>query len=157
MKELKLVKAPISSKEHKITQGKSYEVVCFSENDITEFHFIIKNDDGIHIKCDLRCCEKLAGENWIVVSKEENTSDFKEILDSIGSMLDYKDRNYGNAALQPLDIFARHHGYGSRLDEKLARVKNCEELRKNDVADIIGGLVLICRDKGWNNFDDLKD
>lgn len=67
MRKLKLVKAPISSIEHKISQGKSYEVVCSSENDITGFHFTIKNDEGIHVKCDLRCCEKLAGDSWIVV------------------------------------------------------------------------------------------
>lgn len=82
------------------------------------------------------------------------TSSFKNILDSIGEMLEAKDKAYGNSALKPLDIFAKHHNYGSRLDEKLARVKNSEELRKNDVADLIGGLILICRDKGWTDFKD---
>lgn len=70
-------------------------------------------------------------------------------------MLQAKNKAYGESALKPLDIFAKHHNYGSRLDEKLARIKNSEELKKNDVADIIGGLLLICKDKGWNNFDDL--
>jgi hypothetical protein len=88
---------------------------------------------------------------------DEPLSEFDTIYASLLNMQKIKDARYGNAALKPLDIFAKHHNYGSRLDEKLARVKNCDELRKNDVADIIGGLVLICKDKGWTNFDDLID
>lgn len=83
--------------------------------------------------------------------------EFKKITSSICKMVEEKNKRYGESALQPLDIFNKHHNYGSRLDEKLARVKNSDELRKNDVADIIGGLILICKDKGWNNFDDQID
>lgn len=86
-----------------------------------------------------------------------NDHNFSDILSSIGEMLAEKDKRYGNSALKPLDIFAKHHSYGARLDEKLARVKNSGELRKNDVADIIGGLVLICRDNGWTDFSDQID
>jgi hypothetical protein len=68
-----------------------------------------------------------------------------------------KNKNYGESALKPLDIFAKHHSYGNRLDEKLARVKNSDKLRKNDVADIIGGLMLLCKDNGWDDFNDLID
>ena len=88
---------------------------------------------------------------------EEKENSFKELFDSLCEMVETKDKRYGNAALKPLDIFAKHHNYGARLDEKLARVKNSEELRKNDVADLIGGLALICKDKGWNNFYDQID
>lgn len=87
----------------------------------------------------------------------EQINGFDEIYASLLHMQKIKDARYGNSALKPLDIFAKHHNYGSRLDEKLARVKNSDELRKNDVADIIGGLILICKDKGWTNFDDLID
>jgi hypothetical protein len=88
---------------------------------------------------------------------KEPYNDFKSIYNSLLRMQEAKDKAYGNSALKPLDIFAKHHNYGARLDEKLARVQNSTELRKNDVADIIGGLVLICKDKGWTNFDDLID
>ena len=87
----------------------------------------------------------------------ENPSDFKKIFSSLCDMVEAKDKNYGNAALQPLDIFAKHHPYGSRLDEKLARVKNSDVIRKNDVGDLIGGLALICKSNGWTNFDDQID
>ena len=83
--------------------------------------------------------------------------DFSGILSSINDMLNEKDKRYGNSALKPLKIFSKHLEYGSRIDEKLARVKNSDELRKNDIADIIGGLVLICRDKGWEDFSDQID
>ena len=87
--------------------------------------------------------------------KEDNF--FKTATESLCKMLQAKNKAYGESALKPLDIFAKHHNYGSRLDEKLARIKNSEELKKNDVADIIGGLFLICKDKEWSDFTDLID
>ena len=87
--------------------------------------------------------------------KEEDF--FDKAYKSLCKMQQAKNKNYGESALQPLDIFAKHHNYGSRLDEKLARVKNCTDHRKNDVADIIGGLMLICKDRSWDNFEDLID
>lgn len=87
----------------------------------------------------------------------DNPDFFQKAYQSLCRMQIEKDKRYGNSALKPLDIFAKHHTYGSRIDEKLARVKNSDELRKNDVADIIGGLMLLCRDRGWDNFEDLID
>lgn len=87
----------------------------------------------------------------------EKESTFKTTCDSIARMLEAKNKAYGESALKPLGIFAKHHNYGSRIDEKLARVQNADTLKKNDVADIIGGLLIICKDKGWDNFDDLID
>lgn len=83
--------------------------------------------------------------------------EFDKITSSICEMLKEKDKRYGNAALNPLEIFAKHHKYGARIDEKLMRVKNSEVLRKNDVADIIGGLILICKYLSWTDFSDQID
>lgn len=88
---------------------------------------------------------------------DKNSEFFKKAYASLLKMQLAKDEKYGNSALKPLDIFAKHHAYGSRIDEKLARVKQSDELRKNDVADIIGGLMLLCMDRGWDNFEDLID
>lgn len=90
-------------------------------------------------------------------NSENKPFSFKKCLMSINDMLEYKNKQYGESALKPLDIFAKHHPYGSRLDEKLARVKNSQILRKNDVSDLIGGLILICKDRGWEDFSDLCD
>tara|TARA_R110002050_G_scaffold228195_1_gene363822 strand:+ start:471 stop:743 length:273 start_codon:yes stop_codon:yes gene_type:complete len=82
---------------------------------------------------------------------------FEKILVSINSLLEYKNKKYGNAALEPLNIFQGKCKVGQRLDDKLARVKNGNELKKNDVADLLGYLTLVCVEKGWENFDEFKD
>ena len=94
-------------------------------------------------------------QKYMREKKEEDF--FEKAYKSLCKMQQAKNKNYGESALKPLDIFAKHHSYGSRLDEKLARVKNSDKLRKNDVADIIGGLMLLCKDNGWDDFDDLID
>ncbi len=87
----------------------------------------------------------------------DNNTFFDKAYASLCRMQKDKDKKYGNSALKPLDVFARHHPYGARIDEKLARVKHSDDLRKNDVADIIGGIMLLCKERGWDNFDDLMD
>lgn len=82
---------------------------------------------------------------------------FKKITDSISELLDYKNEKYGSSALEPLNIFQGKCKVGQRLDDKLARVKNNDVLSKNDVADLIGYLVLTCAEKGWNDFNEFKD
>ncbi len=83
--------------------------------------------------------------------------DFKKAYNSLAEMQEEKEKRYGGAALEPFNIFAKHHPYRTRIDEKLARVKNSETLRKNDVADIIGGCMLLCKAHGWSDFSDLID
>jgi hypothetical protein len=82
---------------------------------------------------------------------------FEGILTSLNSLLEYKNKKYGNVALEPLNIFAKYGGIGQRLDDKLSRIKNAEELRKNDIADMLGYLVLLCKEHGFENFDEFKD
>ena len=83
--------------------------------------------------------------------------DFKKITDSIADLLLYKNIKYGNAALEPMDIFQGKCKVGQRLDDKIARVKNNAELQKNDIADLIGYLALVCVEKEWDNFDEFMD
>lgn len=77
-----------------------------------------------------------------------------------------KNRRYGNAALAPVDIFSKHiknentvalNSILIRLSDKLARIKNSDELRKNDISDLMGYLALLCVEKEWLDFDDLID
>ena len=71
-----------------------------------------------------------------------------------------KNKRYGNSALEPLGLFFKGNAQDSikiRLDDKLARVKNSSELRKNDVSDLIGYLMLLCISKGWTDFSDQVD
>jgi hypothetical protein len=72
----------------------------------------------------------------------------------------YKNMMYGDSALHPLGIFCKAGATSSitvRLDDKLNRIKNAEELRKNDVADLIGYLALLCVSNGWLSFEEFKD
>ena len=121
---------------------------------------LITNDyhlDFYFTKIEPNTTSNTRGEEFVDNAIQGKPSDFKKIFSSLCDMVEAKDKNYGNAALKPLDIFAKHHPYGSRLDEKLARVKNSDNIRKNDVGDLIGGLALICKDMGWTNFDDQLD
>jgi hypothetical protein len=94
------------------------------------------------------------------------STDFSDIGNSIIKMLNEKNKRYGNSALEPIGIFTRHlkesnsealNGILVRLDDKAKRVKNANELRKNDIADMIGYLILLCKEKEWENFEDLID
>ena len=83
-----------------------------------------------------------------------------QVYDSLKEVVLYKNTMYGNSALEPLGIFAKDRSTNSilvRLDDKLQRIKNSSEIRKNDIADMIGYLSLFCVDKGWVDFSEFKD
>lgn len=102
------------------------------------------------------CSSLVAGKSSKKLDDSKGV-EFKKTLDSINSLLEYKNKKYGNAALEPLNIFQGKCKVGQRLDDKLARVKNSEGLKKNDIADLIGYLTLVCVENGWDNFDEFMD
>ncbi len=90
----------------------------------------------------------------------ETKDKIKEVYSSHMKLLLEKNRKYGDAALTPLGIFYKGGATNSikiRLDDKLSRVKNSEKLRKNDVSDLIGYLMLLCINEGWTDFSDQID
>ncbi len=91
------------------------------------------------------------------ITSSHNSPDFKKVTDSIADLLTYKNFKYGNSALEPIDIFQGKCKVGQRLDDKLSRVKNSSELKKNDIVDLIGYLTLTCIENGWTSFDEFKD
>jgi len=92
-------------------------------------------------------------------------SDIERTIENLKKFLLEKNKRYGNSALEPLSIFTSHikgedqalNNMLVRLDDKLKRIQNSEELRKNDIADIMGYLVLLCVNQGWDDFSDLID
>lgn len=82
---------------------------------------------------------------------------FRNACSSMAKLLEEKNRRYGNSALEPLNVFSGKTKVGHRLDDKLARVKFSGTLKKNDVSDLIGYLMLVCKENGWESFDDLID
>ena len=86
----------------------------------------------------------------------------KKVLVSAEHLLQIKNKRY--SMQKPVNVFVKDKdnltndiALRKRLDEKLARIANADELRKNDTADLIGYLVLLCIEKDWLNFDDLID
>lgn len=91
----------------------------------------------------------------------------EQSCDGMKGVLLYKNLKYGNSALHPLGLFTTHIKEGAefagrnsilvRLDDKCSRVMNADELRPNDVADIIGYCHLLLVDMGFTEFDKFKD
>ena len=88
----------------------------------------------------------------------------KKVLVSVEHLLQIKNRRYGDSMQKPVNVFVKAKdnltndiALRKRLDEKIARIANADEIRKNDVADLIGYLVLLCIDRYWLNFDDIID
>lgn len=89
------------------------------------------------------------------------------VLDSLLKVLIEKNKRYGNSALEPLSVFSKGEGLSKkelalksiciRVDDKLNRIRNSNDFRKNDIFDLMGYLTLFCVNKGWTNFDDLID
>lgn len=90
----------------------------------------------------------------------ETKDKIKQVTDSLCNLLLEKNSRYGNSALEPLGIFYKEFattGILVRIDDKLNRIKNSDTLRKNDVADIMGYLALLCVSAEWTDFSDLID
>ena len=86
--------------------------------------------------------------------------EIREVCDSLNKFLQEKNRRYKNSALEPLNIFSKKDTTNSlfdRIDDKLSRISNSDELRKNDCVDLMGYLVLLCIDMKWGSFEDLID
>jgi hypothetical protein len=84
-----------------------------------------------------------------------------QVFDSIRNLVIEKNKRYGDAALSPKKIFSKleaGEGIKVRIDDKLSRIINNKgEIRKNDVADLMGYLALLSISQNWLDFSDLID
>ena len=106
-------------------------------------------------------CEKVRKE--LDVDTPTQTK-IRIIMDSMKDLLLYKNKKYGDSAINPKKIFYKGDSTNSiliRLDDKLGRVmSNTEEKpRVNDVCDIIGycTLLLISMDVTREDIEKFKD
>ena len=86
-------------------------------------------------------------------TEKKATSVKTEICKSIISVLNEKNKRYGDSALSPRRIFFKgssEDGILIRLDDKYSRISNSSELRTNDLFDLFGYLVLLSMAKGYN-------
>lgn len=82
-----------------------------------------------------------------------------KITDSLKEFLQEKNKRYGDSALDPLEgiKYTVEDGIKIRLSDKVKRIINSDDLRKNDVLDILGYIILLCIHKDWLNFKELID
>ena len=87
-------------------------------------------------------------------------TEITKICSELAELFEYKNEKYNNTASNPIHIFSRltpEEGIKVRIDDKLSRVVNSSELRKNDTVDLIGYLVRLCIEKGWTDYKELYD
>ena len=104
----------------------------------------------------------------------ESNEKIMAVLKNLTIFLTTKNRMYGDSALHPLSIFTTvlTADYLSksntetaqslasiliRIDDKLNRIKNSSDLRKNDVVDLLGYLILLCINCDWLDFKEFLD
>jgi hypothetical protein len=146
-----LFKSSDNSFEKEITFDEFKQMVEFD----SPFLQGLKNDTkgGVSERTESKFITDLEALN----KRVENKSVFHETLSNLADLLKYKNEKYGNSVLDPLEIFKGKCKAGERLDDKLSRIKNSDVLRKNDITDLIGYLVLTCVENGWDSFDEFKD
>ena len=86
------------------------------------------------------------------MTTEEFDSVKKEVIASIGKTLIEKNKRYGNAALEPINVFYKGNARDSiliSLDDKYSRILNSTDLRNNDLYDMLGYLFLLCIQEGY--------
>lgn len=84
----------------------------------------------------------------------------KLVCKNLIKFLEHKNKKYGNSVIKPIRIFSKSSANEQvldRIDDKLSRIRNSSELRKNDVVDLLGYLIFVCILNGWLDFDDLID
>jgi len=82
------------------------------------------------------------------------------LFDNFKDFLKEKNKRYGDAAISPIKVFSRSDSGSqicNRCDDKLSRIKNSAELKKNDCADIFGYIALLLIENNWLDFEDLLD
>ena len=88
---------------------------------------------------------------------EAKEPSFQTIADAAVKLLEYKNKHYGNSALNPIEVFNGKSKVGQRADDKLSRIKNSPILRKADVIDLLGYLILMCKENNWSDFSEFED
>lgn len=79
--------------------------------------------------------------------QKEFEKDLNKVLEEIREILIYKNKKYGNSALEPIKIFSKTsstENIKSRIDEKLNRIKNNTGDDDEDATtDLLGYLILL--------------
>lgn len=95
-----------------------------------------------------------------VTSTQETRQAIVDVCFGLKDFLLEKNEHYGDSALDPVRIFSNADPGEQilvRLDDKLSRIRNSDGLRRNDVVDLAGYLVLLMVQHEWTDMSDLID
>lgn len=91
---------------------------------------------------------------------EDTELKIEAVCKNLAEFLKEKNKRYGDSALSPVQVFSKMSSTNSitiRLDDKLSRIMKSDKLRKNDVVDLTGYLILLMLSESWVTFEDLID
>lgn len=109
----------------------------------------VKHDDSLLPQLEAQLYAQTMESPWGDLPPTQQK--IHEIMGAMTDLLLYKNQKYGDSAINPIEIFAKHiktvdtktASILVRIDDKLSRVKNADTLRTNDICDLIGYLTLL--------------
>ena len=131
----------------------------------------ISYDDKLYIKYDEKRLMSGAGEQYFAklnpfdtvhknAEAPKSEATIESVCDALKEFLLAKNKNYGNSATEPVRVFSKsnaNEGILVRMDDKLSRIKNSESPALNDTVDLLGYLVLLCKNNNWDDFKGMID
>lgn len=102
----------------------------------------------------------LKGATDTYYHENDTQTKIARLFNNFRKFLIEKNKRCGDSALKPNQIFCKESGSKqimSRLDDKLSRIANSEELKKNDLSDVFGYVALLLISNGWLTFDEFLD
>lgn len=78
-----------------------------------------------------------------------------ETTENLAAFLTDKNQKYGDSALHPMKIFSKDSAIDSikvRIDDKLSRIVNNPKLRRDDVTDLAGYLIMLMIANDWSGY-----
>lgn len=124
----------------------------------TTLEIIKDNDQTKHtLSSDEEKINELKHSERKPITTEEKIT---KLFNNFKTFLISKNKKYGDSALHPINIFSKkssQYQICNRLDDKLSRIANSNNLRKNDVSDIFGYTALLLIQNCWIEFEDLID
>ena len=141
-------------------KSNKYGRIRITETDFVNKFSVIRKNDVLVSYCTLKevidfvkkYVKPVEPVECTKIDNSENLTDtqlkISEILDAMKDLLLYKNKKYGDSAINPKKIFYKGDSTNSiliRLDDKIGRVMSHtdEKPRTNDVADIIGYCTLL--------------
>ena len=82
------------------------------------------------------------------------------LLTNFSKFLKTKNEKYGKSSLEPVGVFSEGNPNTLllvRIDDKLSKIKSSTDIKKNDVVELVGFLILYMLYKGWTDFEELID